>query len=76
MDKQCMFLTYGSPSQAMDHSLDIGITGTNTVIERSLNRLDSLNDLAVKPQQLQVLLKYVRGRFLYTPGSPCGQLLK
>ena len=47
-----------------------------TVIEWSLNRLGSLNDLAVEPQQLQVLLEYVSSRLLYTPGSPCGQLLK
>ena len=47
-----------------------------TVIEWSLNQLGSLNDLAIEPQQLQVLLEYVSSRLLYTPGSPCGQLLK
>ena len=66
----------GSTNQLL--SIDVTDTTVNalTVIEWSLNRLGSLNDLAVEPQQLQVLLEYVRSRFLYTPGSPCGQLLK
>ena len=28
-----MFLTYGSPSRATDHSLDVGITGTIKEVE-------------------------------------------